>query len=484
MAKQYGVSPLRNRGNLSEAVQQYETRLEHQRNVLKHIIDVGTSLRLSMDTDTLLKRVCVAACEALRFRIAVLYLSDGAGYLRACAVSGVSTEGEEYLSQHPLPESVVARLISEEYRLSDSYLIPAEASIWQEETVNSFFVVDESVEIFSSTDPQASANSAYWRSEDLMIVPLVSGDNTLLGFLTPDGPLDGLRPTAETMSLFELFANQAAVVIEGERLNTELREALKQAQESERLKNHFLMTASHELRTPLTAIQGYLELLGEFGGMLDEETKDRFLGSARRACEELVLLLGNVMDASRIDQDRVTLAFGSVCIARAVQLILEILEPIIVRETRIVEVRIADDLHVWVDELRFRQILLNLVGNALKYTPESSSIAISAESLSWDELHQRIPAISQQVPVPTSGNFAVIAIRDWGPGIRPQDQPRLFSKFVRLREAINSIQRGAGLGLYLCRQLAEAMHGHIWMESEGVNGAGCTFFIALPRCQG
>jgi signal transduction histidine kinase len=483
MAKHYGVSPLSNLGNLSEAVQQYEARLEHQRNVLKHIIDVGTSLRLSMDTDTLLKRVCVAACEALRFHDAVLYLADGAGYFRACAAAHATAEEEEYLRQHSLPESVVARLISEDYRLSDSYFIPAEAPLWQEEMLTSFFVVDESVEIFSSIDPLASANSTYWLSEDLMIVPLVSGDNTLLGFLTPDGPLDGLRPTAETMSLFELFANQAAVVIEGERLSTELREALKQAQESERLKNHFLMTASHELRTPLTAIQGYLELLGEFGGMLDEETKGRFLGSARRACEELVLLLGNVMDASRIDQDRVTLAFGSVSVVQAVQLILEILEPIVVRETRIVEVRIADDLHVWVDELRFRQILLNLVGNALKYTPESSSIAISAESLSWDELHQRIPDISQQVPVPTAGNFAVIAIRDWGPGIRPEDQPRLFSKFVRLREAINSIQRGAGLGLYLCRQLAEAMNGHIWMESKGVNGAGCTFFVALPRCQ-
>jgi signal transduction histidine kinase len=482
MANQYGVSPLSNRSSLSEAVQQYETRLEHQRNVLKHIIDVGTSLRLSMDIDTLLKRACVAACEALRFQDAVLYLSDGAGYFRACAVAHATAEEEAYLRQHPLPESVVAQLISEEYRLSDSYFIPAEAPLWQEETLNSFFVVDKSVEIFSSTDPQAPTPCPYWRSEDLLLVPLVSGDNTLLGFLTPDGPLDGLRPTAEVMSLFELFANQAAVVIEGKRLNTELHEALKRAQESERLKNHFLMTASHELRTPLTAIQGYLELLSEFGAMLDEETKDRFLGSARRACEELVLLLGNVMDASRIDQDRVTLAFSPVDVAQAVQLILEILEPIIARETRVVEVSIADDLHVWVDELRLRQILLNLVGNALKYTPESSGIAISAESLSWDELHQRIPAISQQVPLPTSGNFAVIAIRDWGPGIKPEDQPRLFSKFVRLREAINSIQRGAGLGLYLCRQLTEAMNGHIWMESTGVNGEGCTFFVALPRC--
>jgi signal transduction histidine kinase len=660
MLKWYKVPPLKNLGNLPEAFQQYETRLEYQRNVLEHIIDVGTSLRLSMDTDTLLKRVCVAACDALRFRVAALYLSDGAGYFRARAVWGDDAEKEAYLYQHPLPEAIVARLICDEYRLSDSYFIPAEAPIWQEDPIiNSLFVVNESLATFSSSDHQTSAHSAFWQPEDLMLVPLVRSDNlTLLGFLTPDGPEDGLRPTAEATALFELFANQAAVAIEGAqlyeevrqsseeraalveigralsapdalhdlqsvyraiheqvkrmmpaeafliiryfradekvvtdylidegieypatdygairpqtrqlllhsflfstpqeyaafagyeppadesdvlgggrvsesllfvpirygeevigilsvqsyqpyaytqrhreilteigvqagiaitnaRLNTELREALEQAQVSERLKDHFLMTASHELRTPLTAIQGYLELLGDFGSAIDEEAKTRFIGNARRACEELVLLLGNVMDASRIDQDRVTLTFSQVCVAQAVQVILEILEPIIVREQRHVDSSIAGDLCVWVDELRLRQILLNLVGNALKYTPESSNIAISGEIVSWDELYRRTSTINQQIPVPVSGEFIVIAIRDWGSGITLEDQPRLFSKFVRLTEAINSMQRGAGLGLYLCRQLTEAMQGHIWMESKGVDGEGAMFFVALPRC--
>src|SRR5205807_2310372 len=122
-----------------------------------------------------------------------------------------------------------------------------------------------------------------------------------------------------------------------------------------------LMTASHELRTPLTAIQGYLELLDNFGSVLDDDSKTRFLNNARRACEELILLLGNVMDTSRIDQDRVSLNLGRVSISRAVQLILEILEPTIVREERSIEVRIPDDLTVWVDDLRLRQVLLNIV---------------------------------------------------------------------------------------------------------------------------
>lgn len=467
-----------------ELVQRYETNLEHQREILRQLIDIGASLRLTVDTDTLLVRVCTAACKALRFRHAVLYLPDGTGYFRVYATSGISLEEEEYLQQHPLPESVVAQLVNEEYRISDSYFIPAEAPLWRNEYVSSFFViVDDATDASSLLTPPFSPafSDPTWKPEDLMVIPLISGDNTLLGFLTPDAPLDGLRPTVETMALFELFANQAAIVIEGARLYAELRNALKQAQESERLKNHFLMIASHELRTPLTAIQGYLELLGEFRSVLDEESKTRFIANARRACEELVLLLGNVMDASRVDQDRVALKPGCVRVVQSVQMILEILEPILGREARTVEVQIADDLFVWVDDLRLRQILLNLVGNALKYTPAPSGLAIKAESVSNDELRLSQSSINQHLSQSLSSHFVVIAIRDWGPGISLEDQQRLFTKFMRLPNAINSLQRGAGLGLYLCRQLTEAMGGYIWMESIGIPGEGSTFFVALPQ---
>src|SRR5438309_1927257 len=367
--------------NQSDAVQYGETNIEYQRKVLKYITEIGSSLRLDMDTDTLFKRVSEAICTALRFRYSVLYISDGAGYFRAGATAGEGPEEEEYLRQHPLPDTVVAQLISEEYRMSESYFIPAEAPLWNNDHMHSFFVLP--VELSESSilyeERQVSSNRI-WQAEDLLVVPLVSGDNSLLGFLTPDAPLDGLRPTYETLSFLELFANQAAVVIEGARLyeeapeiddnlfgsmrpsqsflfvpihygetpigllsaqsyqpdaysrrhlemlkeisiqagiaitnarlNSELRDALKQAQESDQLKNHFLMTASHELRTPLTAIQGYLELLAAFGELVDEEAKLRFLTNARRACEELVLLLGNVMDTSRVDQDGVSLNLG------------------------------------------------------------------------------------------------------------------------------------------------------------------------------
>jgi signal transduction histidine kinase len=648
---------------MTESIQQAEAHLEYQREVLQYITDIGTSLRLDMDTDTLLKRVSEAACKALRFRYSVLYLSDGAGYYRACATAGVVAEEVAYLHQHPLPETVVAQLINEEFRISESYFIPGEAPLWKNDAIASFFVVVEEAQDTEDAPPDSLdelvPSGLSWRPEDMLVVPLVTGDNTLLGFLTPDAPLNGLRPTAETLALLELLANQAAIVIEGARhfeeaqrsseeraalieigralsapdalrdletvyqtiyeqvrrvmpadaffvaryytainslridylidegilyppfeymyfparvkkllfeekrgyffstdreyllfiseeapefeddlfgsmkpsqsllfapihygeealgllsaqsytkhaytkrhmamlkeisvqagiaitnarLNIELREALKRAQESERLKSHFLMTASHELRTPLTAIQGYLELLGTFGTVLGEDVKERFLNNARRACEELVLLLGNVMDTSRVDQDRVSLNPGPVQVIKAAQLVLEILEPVIARENRSVEIKIADDLYIWVDDLRVRQILLNIVGNVLKYTEAPSGIAITAECLDVQQLNRRLIAANQPEYDAVAEYFAVIAIRDWGPGIGAEDQERLFTKFMRLESALNSTQRGAGLGLFLCRQLTEAMEGRIWIESKGIPGEGSTFAVALP----
>lgn len=479
-------SPVVN-GNAQET---YEESPEYLREVLRYAVEIGASLRLQMDSETLLKRIVSTACKALRFRYAVIYLADGTGLFRVAATSGIRAAEEAYLQQHPLPDSAVARIIDERYRISDSYFLPAEAPIWQDKEFASNFVVVNS----SSTDvltpvslPAFTPTDSHtWSPEDLMVVPLVSGDDQLLGFLTPDSPLSGRRPTFETMSLFELFANQAAVVIEGARLYSELREAVRQARESERVKNNFLLAASHELRTPLTAIQGYLELLGDYGETLDEASRARFIQNARRGCDELVLLLGNVLDATHLDIEQVSLKSGPVYLAQSVQIILEILEPIIAREKRQVTVQIAEALLVWADELRLRQILLNLLGNALKYTPAGSGIVLAAECMDLaavKELSVHAGAGSQPVDL-SSGTFVVLTVHDQGPGIAPEEQPLLFTKFTRLTSARNSMQSGAGLGLYLCRQLVEAMDGRIWMESTGISGEGTTFFVAFPSYTG
>ncbi len=328
--------------------------------------------------------------------------------------------------------------------------------------------VQEENDLFGSERP----------SQSLLFVPIFYGDE-LIGILSAQS----YRCHAYTqrhLALLEEIGVQAGIALTNAQLYAQLRQALKEAQKSEQLTNHFLMTASHELRTPLTSIQGYLELLITHEKTLSYEMRQRFVGLASLACEELVLLLGNVMDTSRVDQDRVTLRTERVHVSQAVQRITEILEPTSTIENRTLLVDVDERWYVQADDLRLRQILLNVVGNALKYAPHSN-IAITATCEERAALEQRLSLAQLPPPVAEASHFILITIHDWGSGIGQEDLVRLFAKFVRLEGAMNSVQRGAGLGLYLCRQLAEAMGGQIWAESAGIPGEGTTFLLALPQ---
>lgn len=464
---------------------EYEGSPEYLRNILRYVVEIGASLRLQMDIETLLKRVVTTSCRALRFRSAAIYLADSAGFFRVAATSGVDTVSESALCCHPLSSHVIARAVQDCYRIGDSYFIPDEAALWQDEAFARHFAATRSCAdiphpLVQST--QGCPCAGEWRSNDLLLIPLRDEHEQLLGFLRPAWPLSGLRPTQETASFFELFANQAAVAIEGARLSGELRAAVRQVKEEEQRKNSFLLTASHELRTPLTAIQGYLELLGEYGETLDASSRIRFVQNALRGCDELVLLLGNVLDATYLDVEKITIKAGSVSLSRSIQAILDILEPTIAREKRQIEIQVAPDLLVLADELRLRQILLNLLGNTLKYTPPGSRVVLSTEYVDKDYLRNHCVGRkqAQEQSEAVSGLFVVLTVRDWGPGVAPAEQPLLFTKFTRMEAAKKSSQQGAGLGLYLCRRLIEAMGGWIWMESSGKDGEGACFFVALP----
>lgn len=157
--------------------------------------------------------------------------------------------------------------------------------------------------------------------------------------------------------------------------------------------------------------------------------------------------------------------------------VLDILEPNIVRQGRNVKISIDDTLYVRADDLRLRQVLLNILSNALKYTPKKTPISIGAKCINAHDIHTHIPSSI----TPFEELIVLLSISDRGDGIAPEDQERLFAKFMRLPNALKSRQRGSGLGLYLCRQLVEAMGGAIWVESTGMPGEGTTFFIALPQ---
>ena len=265
----------------------------------------------------------------------------------------------------------------------------------------------------------------------------------------------------EEKRVLGMFANQCAAAMENAQITIALRAAYERQKELDRLKDQFIMTASHELRTPLTAVQGYIDLLEQYNASLSAEERSSFLAKAQRSSDELVLLVGNIMDASRVETDVEQVSLCTVSLASSVMYIVEILEAIMQRENRHVQVNVPAHIMVVADELRLRQVLLNLVGNAIKYSPAGTSVDISAV---------------------TRGEDVTLRVRDFGLGVPAADQERLFERFVRLERDMNSPARGTGLGLYISKRLIEAMGGRIWVESSGAPGKGSIFAFTL-KCQ-
>jgi signal transduction histidine kinase len=260
------------------------------------------------------------------------------------------------------------------------------------------------------------------------------------------------------LTRFAPIIESARLYDQAQRRAEELRVAYEGLKEVDRLKDQFITTASHELRTPLTAVQGYIELLSEHDASLSPEVRASFIAKARRGCDELTLMVNNIMDASRLQVEIEHVKLGPVSLASSVTHVLEILEAMTRRERRKVHMDIATDLFVLGDTVRLRQVMLNLLSNALKYSPAGTGIEITA---SIEE--ERV----------------TVYIRDHGMGVPEEDQERLFGRFMRLERDMNSPVRGAGLGLFISKRLIKAMDGRIWVESSGIPGEGSTFAFTL-----
>lgn len=301
----------------------------------------------------------------------------------------------------------------------------------------------------------------------------------ILAPLVRDGRLNGLLifarsvPTDSTTDLSfdesdlphaQDFVEQASVAFTNAQLYQRIQSANEQLKELDQMKDQFMITASHELRTPLTAVQGYIELIAQYDEALPPEQRREFLNKAQMGCEELAILLHNVMDASRIDTEVAIkpALINRVSIKNMLEKVMVMIEPQVTQDQREVHFNVPAQLHVQADPLRLHQILMNVSTNALKYSPLGTPITFSASRAPHEE-----PSV-------------IISIADKGKGIAVQDQARLFQRFYRLESDMNSPIRGSGLGLYISRRLIEAMGGKIWIESRGIPGEGSTFHLLLP----
>jgi signal transduction histidine kinase len=258
-----------------------------------------------------------------------------------------------------------------------------------------------------------------------------------------------------------------AATIKAQQAEKALAKAFEQQRQLNQLKDQFLLNVNHELRTPLTEILGYLELLHEGGERFDLPLRETFLKKAIQGCEELEVLVGNVLEAAHAGNDVEPPRRENLPVVKIVNDVLERFDPR-KRQEHDVCLDIPEELTVLANEQYMRQVLRNLLSNAFKYSPSGSQVIISVNRYESDCQDN------------TASDQVCIKVKDVGLGIPPEEIPLLFGKFVRLKRDLSGNVRGSGLGLYVSKQLVEAMGGRIWVESSGLSGEGSSFSFTLP----
>jgi len=224
----------------------------------------------------------------------------------------------------------------------------------------------------------------------------------------------------------------------------------------DQLKDEFISLVSHEMRSPLTVITGAVNTVLTEGARLSQEETRQLLKDAALETESLSHLLGNLLELSRIQANRLSLHAEAMSVRKVVQGTVEEVKRQSSRHEFVVD--LPKELPpVYADELRLERILYNLLENAVKYSPQGGEIRVSV--------------------TPTDKHL-VIGVSDQGIGISSSDQDKLFGPFQRLEESRPEGAGGLGLGLLVCRRLVEAHGGQIWVESEP--GQGSTFFFTVP----
>jgi signal transduction histidine kinase len=255
----------------------------------------------------------------------------------------------------------------------------------------------------------------------------------------------------------------------------DMRIAYAREKELDRLKNQFITSVNHELRTPIMALQGYITLAIELAARRDMARQERLLARGEEAVKHLAGLVESVLSVKRLEGSANPMKTTNFTLRPVIISAANLLDPRdAAQKDRPLRIVIPEQMAVSADEDRVRQVLVNLLSNACKYSAAGSPIEIAAR---WQPLEDgKRRAVTQPM--------IEILVRDYGLGIPPEQAPLLFQRFVRLERDIASTVVGAGLGLAICRSYVETMGGQMWVKSTGIPGEGSAFHFTLPAARG
>lgn len=243
----------------------------------------------------------------------------------------------------------------------------------------------------------------------------------------------------------------------------ELEKANRELDRANRLKSHFIASMSHELRTPLNSIIGFSDILlsNTFGELNEKQT--RYVTNVLNSGNHLLQLINSILDLARIEAGKMSVEYSQFLVRDTVAEVVNIIQPMAHKKYIDLDLESAvDGLSIAADEVMFKQILYNLLTNAIKFTDNNGKITVSLETTKENDMKE----------------YLKVSIIDTGIGVKPEDRERIFGQFEQAEDSKSREHKGLGLGLALTKSLVEMHGGKIWLESEV--GKGSIFSFVIP----
>jgi signal transduction histidine kinase/DNA-binding response OmpR family regulator len=421
---------------LFEQTQASASTLRRQNEYLATSAEIGRLVTSTLDLGTLFDRTVNLIRERFGFYHASIFTIEETGF-NAVLKSATGHAGEEMLNRrHSLP-------------------VGSRSIVGTVSSTGSPLVVND-----VAADPTFRPNPLLPETQSEAAIPLRIGKR-IVGVIDLQSTVVGAF-TQDDIAVLVALSDQVAVAIDNARSYELAQEAINEMRELDRLKTQFLANMSHELRTPLNSIIGFSRVIlkGIDGPVSDLQEQD--LSAIYNSGQHLLRLINDILDLSKIDAGKMELAFDDVNIVELLQSVVPTVSGLMKEKPISLVQNIQPDIPiVRADAMRLRQVLINLLSNAAKFT-EEGTITLAAE-----------------VVTKAGGQSEVIVrVTDTGPGIAPEDRKKLFQPFSQVDASPTRKTGGTGLGLSISRRLIELHGGQIDVISEV--GKGSTFYFTLP----
>jgi signal transduction histidine kinase len=408
---------------------------EKRSHELETVAKLSATTSTELDPDRLLQSIVDLARERFGVYHVHIYLADTERRMLSLAAGAGEVGRRMAAGQHAISMDAERSIVARAYR-------ERRAAI--------------ATEAGSDPDFLPNPNLPHTRSE--MAVPMIVGENVLGVFDVQSDRAAGF--SEEDANIYTTLASQVAVALQNARLYREQAETVERLRELDRLKTSFLANMSHELRTPLNSILGFTDVMmeGIDGPLTEMMTTD--LQLIRKNGQHLLHLINDVLDMAKISAGKMDLDLVRFKVQDVLEEMLGIAGSLAAEKKLSLEIETNSDraVEIYADRTRLRQVILNLVGNAVKFT-DRGGVTVRADR---------------------RGDLVRIRVADTGIGIPPDKLEQIFQEFSQVDTSATRKAGGTGLGLPISRSLVQMHGGRLWAESTGVDGKGSRFFVELP----